>query len=65
MTKGELKNISKERKYISKTLDILDPNNSIENQGRESLLQRLGFLKNKVHSASISTRKNKLKLIDR
>ena len=65
MTKRELKNISKERKYISKTLDILDPNNSIENQERESLLQRLGFLKNKVYSASISTRKNKLKLIDR
>ena len=64
MTKGELKNISKEREYISKTLNILDPNNSIENRGREGLLQRLGFLKSKVCSSLISTRKNKLKLID-
>ena len=64
MTKGELKNISKERKYISKILDILDPNNPIENQKREGFLQRLGLLKSDVRSASISNRKNKFKLVD-
>ena len=64
MIKGELKNISKEREYISKTVDILDPNNPIENQEREGLLQKLGFLKSKVRSASTLTRKNKLKLVD-
>ena len=65
MTKGELKNISEERKYISKKLNILDPNNPIENQERERLLYRLDFLKNKLHSNLISKRKHKLKLIDR
>ena len=64
MTRGELKNISEERKYISKKLNILDPNNPIENQEREGLLQRLDFLKNKIRSTSISNRKNIFKLVD-
>ena len=63
MTKHELNEVSQERKYISSRLYILDPDNSIENQERERLLQRLDFLEYKIDCALLSTRRNRLRII--
>ncbi len=63
MTKHELNEISQERKYISNQLYILDPNNPIENQKREWLLQRLDFLEYKIDCTLLSIRRNRLRIV--
>lgn len=63
MTKHELNEISQERKYISNQLYILDPDNPIENQKREWLLQRLDFLEHKIDCALLSIRRNRLRIV--
>ena len=63
MTKHELNEVSQERKYISSRLYILDPDNSIESQARERLLQRLDFLEHKIDCALLSIRRNRLRIV--
>ena len=63
MTRQELKIISQERRYISKKLHILDPDNPIENQQREQLFLRLVFLEHKIDRALLSIKQNKLRII--
>ena len=63
MTKYELNEISQERKYISNQLYILDPDNPIESQEREILLQRLDFLEYKIDCALLSIRRNRLRIV--
>ena len=63
MTKHELNKISQERKYIGNQLYILDPDNPIENQERERLLQRLDFLEYKIDCALLLIRRNRLRIV--
>ena len=63
MTKYELNEISQERRNISSQLHILDPDNPIENQKREWLLQRLDFLEYKIDCALLSIRRNRLRVL--
>ena len=59
MTKSELQEISRERKFISKRLDILDPDNPIENQERERLFNRLDTLEQKLDQSIAESERKK------
>ena len=63
MTRYELSQITEERKYISRQLKILSPDNIIENQQRERLLQRLDYLEYKIDCALAKIQSNRLKVI--
>ena len=63
ITKAEMKRIDKEITYIEKKLDILSPDNPIENQQRETLLSRLDYIEYQLDRFTISEQKNHLRLI--
>ena len=63
ITKAEMKRIDTEITYIEKKLDILSPDNPIENQQREKLLCRLDYIEYQLDRFIISEQKNRLRLI--
>lgn len=63
MTRQELSEITTERKYIDSRLDVLDPDNLIENQEMERLLQKLDFLEYKLNFALKENRRERLKVV--
>ena len=63
MTKAELKQISLERKEISKRLAILNPDNAIESQEIDHHLYRLSFLKHQIDSALMAIKRKKFRMV--
>lgn len=63
MTKAELKQISLERKEISKRLAILDPDNVIESQEIDRHLYRLSFLKHQIDYALMTIKSKKFRIV--
>ena len=63
MTKAQMQDISQQIISIDRQLDLLSPDNAIESQQRERLLQRLDFIEFQLDRFIISERKKHLRLI--
>lgn len=63
MTKHELHKISQEIRQISRKLQVLDSNNPIEYQQRDSFFNRWDFLDHKVAMALKEAKRCQLRIV--